>query len=213
VRAYNQGKLKRNHLEDALVATEKFHFLFTAVTSQRSSGGISGMYARLGRSVFDATDMDSTIRVITELKKMLRKRVPSLEEFKALFTEVLYTDRITKARGLVKYILTAFHKEAEIAQTVEYGTMTIEHLVPQSRIAQDGFTEQIIGQIGNLILVSGFANNKLGDKSFAEKKKILKQSGFRLPPEIAAAREWGVEQIVKRTESMAAVAYNKLWKI
>ena len=99
VRAYNQRNLKRNHLEDALVATEKFHFLSTAVTSQRSSGGISGMYARLGRSVFEAKDMDSAVRVITELKKMLRKRVPSLEEFKALFAEILYTDRITKARG------------------------------------------------------------------------------------------------------------------
>ena len=213
VRAYNQRNLKRNHLEDALVATEKFHFLFTAVTSQRSSGGISGMYARLGRSVFEAKDMDSAVRVITELKRMLRKRVPSLEEFKALFAEILYTDRITKARGLVKYVLTAFHKETEKAQTVEYGTMTIEHLVPQSRIGQNGFTEQIVGQIGNLILVSGFANNKLGDKSFAEKKKILKDAGFTLPAEIAAAGEWGAEQILQRTDSMAAEAYNKHWKI
>jgi hypothetical protein len=39
MRGYSQGKLKRNHLEDALVAIEKFHFLFTAVTSQRSSAG------------------------------------------------------------------------------------------------------------------------------------------------------------------------------
>jgi len=91
--------------------------------------------------------------------------------------------------------------------------MTIEHLVPQSLIGQYGFTEQIVGQIGNLILVSGFANNKLGDKSFAEKKKILKDAGFTLPAEIAAADEWGADQIVKRTDSMAAQAYNKHWKI
>ena len=63
MRAYNQGKLKKNHLEDALVAIEKFHFLFTAITSQRSSGGISGMYARLGRSVFEAKDMQSVFDV------------------------------------------------------------------------------------------------------------------------------------------------------
>ena len=171
------------------------------------------MYSRIGRSVFEAKDLDSAVGVITELKKMLRKRVPSLEEFKALFAEIVYTDRITKARGLVKYVLTAFHKETEKAQTVEYGTMTIEHLVPQSLIGQYGFTEQIVGQIGNLILVSGFANNKLGDKLFAEKKKILKDAGFTLPAEIAAADEWGADQIVKRTDSMAAQAYNKHWKI
>jgi hypothetical protein len=118
-----------------------------------------------------------------------------------------------KARGLVKYVLTAFHKETVKAQTVDYGTMTIEHLVPQSRIGQNGFTEKIVGQVGNLILVSGFANNKLGDKSFAEKKKILKDAGFALPAEIAAGAEWGVEQILRRTDRMAAEAYNKYWKI
>ena len=62
----------------------------------------------------------------------------------------------------MKYILTAFHKETEKTQTIDYSTMTIEHLVPQSRIGKDGFTEQMVGQIGNLILVSGFANNKAG---------------------------------------------------
>jgi hypothetical protein len=213
MRAYSQGKLKKGHLENALVAIEKFHFLFTAITSQRSSGGISGMYARLARKVFEARDMDSAVKAIDELKMMLRKRVPSLDEFKALFTETLYTDRITKARGLVKYILTAFHKATERTQTIDYSTMTIEHLVPQSKIGQDGFTEQTVGQIGNLILVSGSGNNKLGNKSFTEKKKVLVGTGFPLPAEIATADEWGVEQIIKRTNNMASEAYKKHWRI
>jgi hypothetical protein len=113
----------------------------------------------------------------------------------------------------VKYVLTAFHKEAEKTQTIDYSTMTIEHLVPQSRIGQDWLTEQTVGQMGNLILVSGIANNKLGNKSFAEKKKVLMDTGFPLPAEIAATNEWGAEQIIKRTESMAAEAYKKHWKI
>ena len=213
IRAYNQGKLKRKHLEDALVAIEKFHFLFTAITSQRSSGGISGMYARLGRSVFEALEMNSAIKVTGELKTMLRKRIPSLEEFKALFSEILYTDRITKARGLVKYILTSFHKETEKTQTIDYSAMTIEHLVPQSRIGKDGFTELVVGQLGNLILVSSSANDKLGNKSFADKKKILADAGFPLPAEIVAADVWGIDQILSRTEAMAAEAYSKHWKI
>jgi hypothetical protein len=69
MRAYNQKKLKKTHLEDALVAIEKFHFLFTAITSQRSSGGISGMYARLARSVYEAQDMHSAVKVIGESSK------------------------------------------------------------------------------------------------------------------------------------------------
>jgi hypothetical protein len=49
VRAYRGKKIKSKHIEDAIAAIEKFHFLFTAVTFQRSSGGISEMYASLGR--------------------------------------------------------------------------------------------------------------------------------------------------------------------
>jgi len=81
-------KLKKKHIEDALVAIEKFHFLFTAVTSQRSSGGISGMYAALGRRLFEAKDTHEAVKVIQELKQKLRDRIPSLEEFKALFPNI-----------------------------------------------------------------------------------------------------------------------------
>jgi len=78
------SKLKKRHAEDALVAIEKFHFVFTAVTSQRSSGGISGMYAALGRRLFEAIDTEKAVEVIRDLKAKLRSRVPSIEEFKAV---------------------------------------------------------------------------------------------------------------------------------
>ena len=35
-REYKAGKIKKRHFEEAIVAIEKFHFFFTAVTSQRS---------------------------------------------------------------------------------------------------------------------------------------------------------------------------------
>ena len=171
------------------------------------------MYARLARSIFEARDMEALLRVIQELKAMLRDRVPSLEEFKALFAEIVYTDRLTKSRSLVKYILAAFHRKQQSAITVDYGSMTIEHLVPQSRIGEHGLTEQIVGQMGNFILVSATANTRLGNRPFREKKKVLEQVGFPLPLEIATAEDWGAEQITRRTEALAAEAYNKQWKI
>jgi hypothetical protein len=57
-------KLKKKHVEEAIVAIEKFHFLFTAVTSQRSSGGVSEMYAALGRRLFEAKDTNDAVKVI-----------------------------------------------------------------------------------------------------------------------------------------------------
>src|SRR5690606_33814512 len=45
VRSYKSKIIKYKKLRDALSAIEKFHFVFTAITSSRSSGGISAMYS------------------------------------------------------------------------------------------------------------------------------------------------------------------------
>ena len=54
--------------------------------------------------------------------------------------------------------------------------MTIEHLVAQSLIGTDGFTDALVGQCGNLILVPEELNDKLADKSFTQKKAILAEA-------------------------------------
>jgi Protein of unknown function DUF262/Protein of unknown function (DUF1524) len=187
VRAYRGKKFKKKHLEDAVVAIEKFHFLFTAVTSQRSSGGISAMYASLARRLYESSDVNEALRIIKELKKKLRDRIPSLEEVKALFPEIIFTDNITKERSLVRYILARFDGQLSSAVPVDYEAMTIEHLASQSLIGTSGFTEDIVGQLGNLILVSEDLNKKLKNKTFTEKKQILQAGRFPLPADIAAA--------------------------
>jgi hypothetical protein len=213
LRAFRAKVLKKRHLEDALVAIEKFHFLFTAVTSQRSSGGISEMYASLGRRLFESQDLAAALDVIKELKEKLRDRVPGQEEFRALFPHIVYTDEITKQRALVKYILVGFDKATRTGITTDYDAMTIEHLVPQSYVGTGGFTAGIIGQLGNLILLSPDMNSRLGNKVFKEKKRVLQGAGFPLPPDIASATDWTVQDIQKRTQALADLAFDKVWRI
>jgi len=208
----NTNKLKKRHVEDALVAIERFHFLFTAVTSQRSSGGISGMYAALGRRLFEAPDTEKSVEVIRDLKTKLRSRVPSIEEFKAIFPQVIYTDNVTKQRKLVRYMLTEIERQKPTAAVVDYEQMTIEHLASQSLIGSAGYDDAIVGQIGNLFLVSEELNEKLKSKSFKDKKKILTESGFKLPQEIESANSWGPTEIRQRTEAISELAYNTVWK-
>jgi len=212
-RAYKERKIKKKHFEEAIIAIEKFHFLFTAVTSQRSSGGISGMYASLGRRLFKTADANHALDIIRELKQKLRERVPSLDEVKALLPEIIYTDRLSKDRGLVKYILIAFEKCSLSGVTADFDSMTIEHLIPQSQIDTGDLTEAVVGQLGNLILVSAGMNIKLGDKPFKEKKRILEADNYPLPREIADATDWTAQNVRKRTERMANDGYSIVWKI
>ncbi len=213
VREYKGRRLKRARVEEALVAIEKFHFLFTAVTSQRSSGGISTMYASLARRLSEARDRQGAVSVIKDLKKKLRKRIPSLEEVRALFPKLLYTDNLTKQKKLVKYMLSCFHKASRRSEAIDCSSMTIEHLVPQSLIAQGTFSDQIIGQAGNLILVTDELNTKLKNKSFKQKKNILIDAGYRLDSDIQSATDWTANDIEARTLRMADEAYNSVWRI
>lgn len=206
-------KLKKRHVEDALIAIERFHFLFTAVTSQRSSGGISGMYAALGRRLFEAKDTQAAVKVIQDLKQKLRDRIPSLSEFKALFPEIIYTDNVTKQKKLVKYILVALSRAPLSPAELDYEQMTIEHLAPQSLIGSNGIKDASIGQIGNLLLAPEKLNGKLQNKSFKDKKIILADCGYKLPKFVENATKWGPAEIHTHTELIAEQAYNDVWKL
>ena len=213
VRAYkDQKKIKMSHLKDGLLAIEKFHFLGSAVTAQRSSGGVSAMYASLGRRLFEATNQAASLLIIKELKQKLRERIPSLEEVKALFPQIVFTDAITKQKRLVKYILSEFRKSQSPGISIDYDAMTIEHLVPQSEIGVGDFYETVVGQLGNLILVSEELNNQLANRTFVEKKKILQKKGL-LPAHLVQASTWTAKDINNRTTAMAEHAYKSIWRI
>lgn len=205
-------KLKLRHLQDALVSLEKFHFLFTAATSQRSSGGISKMYALHARELFNAKLTQDAVKVISDLKAKLRDRVPSLDEFHALFPEILYTDTFTKQRKLVKYILAGLEERRSSSTAIDFDGMTIEHITPLSKISKS-MPEDIIGQIGNLLLVPDKLNQKLRDKDFPEKKRILIENGFKLDAHLKHATKWNAPEITARTRTLAVDAYETIWKI
>jgi hypothetical protein len=213
MRCFKEKKLRKPHFEDAVVAIEKFHFLFTAVTSQRSSGGISEMYASLGRRLFEATNTQGAVAVIREIKAKLRERIPVFDEVRALFPSIIFTDNQTKQKELVKYILAGFHTHSFQSAVIDFDGMTIEHLVPQRLIGTGGFSEEIVGQLGNLILVPPALNTKLDDKPYKEKKKILKSARFPIPTEFENLNDVMPTDIQSRTANLAKQAYAQVWKI
>jgi hypothetical protein len=131
----------------------------------------------------------------------------------ALFREIIYTDQLTKQRSLVKYILATLEKNTRAGTVIDYENMTIEHIVPQSEIGTADLTETVVGQLGNLILVSPEMNTRLGSKPFQEKIRVLKAAKFQMPVEIANATKWTAKEIKSRTDAIATHAYTKIWKI
>lgn len=215
MREYHTGGLNLKHVRRILTAIENFHFLFTAVTSQRSSGGISLMYAFHARGLYAANSAEDKIEVLEELINKLRTKVPSYDEFEVNFFELRFSRKYTKQKKLVQYVLAKMDQKCRRpGAPVDYEQMTIEHLAPENPGAGKAkLSDSVVAQIGNLILVDQTLNQNLTNKDFNEKKRILLSSSAWLDDEIKNATMWGSEQLQVRTKALANLAYNKIWEI
>lgn len=211
VRAYREKKIKLAKLRDTLKTIEKFHFQFTAVTSSRSSGGISAMYSSFAQKLHKSNNSNDASLVINSLAMKLRERVPSNSEFTAAFCEISYTNSNSKQKALVQYILREFSLHYKYSYPGVFDELTIEHLHPQSK-SSGSWSEQEIGSLGNLLLVDTNLNTKLDSKRFLEKLEILAGTK-QLPAFIAGRKSWTSKTVASHTLHMAEVAYNNIWSI
>lgn len=214
MREYEKGELKLKHVKDIIKTIEYFHFIFTAITSQRSSGGISFMYAYHARELLNSTS-EEKLNSLSRFKVKLRDKLPSKEEFIINFFELLFTSTFTKQKKLVQYILRKYDdyysKKVNTGISKDYEQMTIEHIHPEN--ASDTSMDQYyVGMIGNLLLVNHKLNEKLGNKHFAKKKAIYLTSQIFLDEKIMKATSWDKKKILERTEYIGEGLYNEVFK-
>lgn len=212
VRAKNQGIIRPRVLARALRAVENFHFLFTALTSSRSSGGISAMYTSFGRRIYDAANSNEAGIIINDLIEKLNERKPTRTEVLAGFENLHYTSAQPKQGPLIKYTLQRIARFQNLAFSEDSIDLTIEHIHPQSK-GTDDWTAHIIGQVGNLILLSASQNGEVKDGSFAQKKRTLQQWPQTVPADVLQAKDWTPDVARERTRQLAMTAYDHVWTV
>ena len=217
LREYQEKNIKLKAAKEIVKSIEYFHFAFTAITSQRSSGGISLMYAYHARELEKAKDSNDKVASLNLLKSKLREKVPSLGEFKANFLEVFTTSKISKYKGLVRYILVKYdqynREKKGLNLSLDYNSQSIEHLYPENPNGIPKLLDEQVGLLGNLLLVDHKLNERLGIKAFMDKKKELFNSDIFIDDNIRNAEKWELPEIMKRTEEMAELCYNDIFKI
>jgi len=212
IRAYRDGLIKLKSLRDAVEYIEKFHFSFNAITSSRSSGGISGMYSSFGRGIFSCDNSNDVGKCVSDLLIKLRARKVSETEFDVGFEQVIYTKSHSAQKSLVQYILKKIAMHEGQPFIGETDDLTIEHLMPQSSktIIDD---DKIIGQIGNLILVDPQTNGLLSNSDYKLKKKILIERGYKLPSILLEAESITEKTVKDNTKRISAIARDMVWKL
>lgn len=212
VRSFRDSKIKLSGLKRALSAIEDFHFLFTSVTSSRSSGGVSAMYASFGRKLFEAKDSNESGIQISELIDKLVEKRPSLDEFLAAWMQIGYSTKLSKQSGLVRYILKRISRHQGLAFTDDYDLLTVEHIHPQSD-PNLPWTEESVAQIGNLMYLTKAQNGKLTDEGFVAKRKHYLGWPKTVPESVLAYEEWGPSEAATRGRELGEIAYTAIWTV
>lgn len=211
MREYKAGSLKIRQVQEILQAIENFHFIFTAITSQRSSGGIAQMYALHARDLNKAQTNEDKMKIINSLKKKLIERKPGYPEFEAQFNDLKYSETFSKQKKLIQYILGKITNLETNGYPINYNLMTIEHIAAQN--ARIKVSPESCAKIGNLLLIDHDLNDKLGNKDFSDKKILLLSSKVKVDEIIKNASIWNEDEIVRRTKYLANIAYNTVWQI
>lgn len=193
---------------------ENFHFITTAILSQSSSGGTSTLYSSYARKFRVAKKAD-TGKLVRELEKKLKSKIPVSAEFLAAFKDLKYSESHQKQKKLVQYVLEKFDDFGnKFGQPIDYTQMTIEHIAPQQPPSNAGLTSEDIANVGNLLYLSSKVNGSLQNKDFAAKLPILiKYVSSATDHGLSTNSQWDEQCIAARALSMANMAYEKIWKI
>lgn len=214
MREYFSWRLPFRYTKEALESIEHFHYIFTAITSQRSSGWIAAMYSQYAKKLYFAKDDKSRLDVIRELRRKMVEKIPTFDEFLASFKTLKYTEKYTKQKKIIHYTLSKIDKfYNKNWASVDYQKMTIEHILPQKESRKSN-TDNLVWQIGNLILISEQTNNTiLKDKDFMQKRVILSDSTIYTDEIIQSSTTWKEDEINKRVEFLARVCFKEVFKI
>ncbi|QCZ94370.1 DUF262 domain-containing protein [Salinimonas iocasae] len=208
LRAHEKKVLKLRGLKKALDKIVAFHYAFNAVTSQRSSGSISTNYSRIACQLSHAEGNDDIQHVFNELNSFLKSKFPAKEEFLVKFQELEYLDNKTKHKPIIVYALKILMSGVSNGLSVDYKSLTIEHLIPQS---SNQICDSLVGSIGNLLLVDSKTNSEdLKDYPPQQKIQILRGKSYPISTTLLNIDEINETKILDRGRLIAETVYEKL---
>ncbi len=171
------------------------------------------MYALGARELTPGNQKDKNGQVIKAFKQKLRDRIPSYEEFEAGMLDIRISNENTMQRQLVRYLLRRVDEHLRTGVRPDYEQMTVEHLASQNPSGAAEASEDVIGMLGNLLLVPQELNEGLKNLPVKEKLKKLRAADCPLDSGLKRATNWTDEAIRSRTRAIAKLLYEKILKV
>ncbi|MGO5461737.1 DUF262 domain-containing protein [Lactobacillus amylovorus] len=161
---------------------------------------------RLNKIVISLCDIQKETNSLSQ--SMYKFTKATFPDDKVFATNLMHLDIYNQRKHLAKLALMAV-EENRTKETIEFDDAQIEHIMPQHLNAAwrlqvehaDRVNEQLGNTIGNLTLTK--YNQEMGNKPFAEKKKIYSESNISLTREIGDNYDsWNEDTIVERSKEL-----------
>ena len=147
--------------------------------------------------------------IIDQFIEELRKKLPTEDMFINSFKNVGWSHHASiyegeKNKTRVQTVLEVLERYKNHGICID--DFTIEHILPDGE-------SQSNGQIGNLIPLENFLNEKCKDKPLQEKISVYRQSAYFTARSFSTRFTEGSFDPEKRTEYMAKEFYEKILKL
>lgn len=208
--AYSEKKITLKPLKAVLKKIEHFHFVFNAITQQRSSGSIATMYSQHAIDLSNADTHDSVQKVVSSLTRKLGEKLPLYDEFEVKFLELNYLSNKTRSKSIIKYALCRLLGGKSNGLNINHGHLTVEHLIPEAKI-KNGVDPDVVGNVGNLILTDEVTNGHvLKDKDPLIKLKLLGDNGYPLVLNYLDVDVWDGDKVLERAKKISNFLYYQI---
>lgn len=201
----DSGKADEGDVALALKFAESF--LVRRTLSGLTASGVNRAFTQLVNELVEGAPIAAQVR--TYLSKPSRRWATDEEIRKNVYSVPMYN---ISRNATLRHVLLSLeesigHKELDL---VSSDRLSIEHIIPQVRPAkweapvvpqQGQEIEVLIHSIGNLTLTG--TNSEMGNRVFAEKRAILRNSKLSLNVKIAEEQVWGTKEIINRADELA----------
>lgn len=206
------GTININDHVNTIKLLEKFHFIFTAISSSRASG-IDGKYSKTARAIEKCTNRTESLVILQELQTELRAKLPSKEVFERNFKKLWFTNRRSKDKKIIQYIFRTIEKHLRSTNELTTDIITLEHILPQSTVGASAF----VGFIGNLLPLDGAINNLVDTDPFPQKIVEFANSELRIVEDFIRLNgthtNWTETRINAASKNYSDLSYDQVWRI
>lgn len=227
-----------NKIFELFDACERFHFINSTICG-RPANEVERLYADQCKKITEAISIHEVVKEIDEVIIGLRNRKASRTDFADTFCELRYDTK--EDYSTLQYVFDRMHNfdfntNTHVHPEHRFATFntnpilgqrswTIEHFFPQNPDLQTGVDRlgpDVLHNIGNLLLLHRFPNNKLENNLPKEKVELLRGV---LWPSVQNSTEvvrfldsygsfadsWGEPQIEMRAKNLADECYEKVF--